>query len=139
MEEGHKTHSPSGSVPLRSTREPEWLRPGKCMKCRVHGGQCPCRAPWRLSSVDLGSAHRLGLWQAQCAPSAESRSHTCQWCLFAESLPLHSTPEQVSLNKLPPLPLHVRVEIRHRRNLQTEEAQINKEGWMALEETGATD
>ena len=80
MEGGHKMHSPSGPGPLWSTREPERLRPGKCMKCRVHVGQCPRRAPWSLSSVDLGSTHCFVLWQAQCVPSAESTSRTHQWC-----------------------------------------------------------
>ena len=112
MGRAQNTH-PTGSVPLWSTREPEWLRPGKCMKCRVHMGQCPCRAPWSLSSVDLGSTHHLGLWQTQCVPSAESTSHTCQQCLFAVSLPLRSTTEQVSLNKWPPSFYCVRPKIRH--------------------------
>ena len=56
---GHKTHSQSWSVPLPSAWAPEWLHPGKCMKCSAHLGQCPC-SPWSLSSVDLGSMHRLG-------------------------------------------------------------------------------
>ena len=36
--------------------------------------------------------------------STASMPHTCQWCLFAVSLLLHSTTEQVSLNKWPLLP-----------------------------------
>ena len=58
---------------------------------------------------------------------------------FAEFLPPHNASEQVSLNKWPPLPSCVRVEIRHWRDLQTEEAKINKEEGMAREVTGATD
>ena len=98
--EGHKTHSPCGSVTLQSTQESERLRPGKCSKCRAHLGQCLCRAPWRLSSVDLGSTHARGLWQTPCGPSTVSSPHTCQWYLFAVSIPLHSTIEQVSLRPL---------------------------------------
>ena len=54
------TH-PTGSVPLQSIQEHEWLRPGKCMKCRACFGQFPCRAPWSLSSVDQGSTGHLDL------------------------------------------------------------------------------
>ena len=53
---------PTESVPLQSTWEPEWLSPGKCMKCRAPLRQCPCRASCSLSSVDLGSTP-IGLWQ----------------------------------------------------------------------------
>ena len=108
-----QTHSPSRSVPLQSTQEHEQLRPEKCMNCRAHVEQCHCRAPWSLSSVDLGSTRCLGLWPTQCGPSTASTSHTCQWYLFAVCLPLHSTIEQVRINKGPPSPPHVREEIRH--------------------------
>ena len=62
------------SVPLRSTQEPEWLRPGKYTKCRVHLGQCPCRTPWRMSSVDPGSTCHLRprpnpVWSIHCEHS----------------------------------------------------------------------
>ena len=49
------------------------------------------------------------------------------WCVCPVSIPTHNTTEQVSLNKWPPLPSCVRAEIRHWRDLQTEEAKINKE------------
>ena len=120
-------------------REPEWLIPGNCMKCRAHLGQCPCRVPWSLTSVDLGSTHCIGLWQTQCGPSTVNTTHTCQWYLFAVFLPPHNTTKQVSLNKSPSSPPSVRAETRNRRDLQTEEAKINKEGGTALEVTGATD
>ena len=135
--EGHKTHSPSGSVALWSTWGPEWLRPGKWIKHRAHLGQCPCRAPWSLSRVDPGRTRRLGLWQTQCGPSTASTPHTCQWYLFAVSLPPHNTTEQVTLNKWPRLPPCVRVEIRHWKDPQTEEGKTNKEGGTALEVTGS--
>ena len=111
--EGHKTPSPSGSVLLQNTQESEHLRPGMCMKCRAHLGQCPSGAPWSLSSVNLGSTRCLGLWQAQCGPPTVSNPHTCEQYLFAVSLPPYKTTEQVSLSKWPPLPPHVRAEIRH--------------------------
>ena len=137
--ERHKTHSPSGSVPLQSTPEPEQPRPGKCTKCRAHLGQCPCRAPWSLSRVDPGSTRRLGLRQTQCGPSTASTPHTGQWCLFAVSLPPHNTTKQVSLNKWPPSPPCIRAEIRHGRELKTEEVKINKEGGTTMEVTSATE
>ena len=118
---------PTGSVSLRNTREPERLRPGKCMKHRAHLGQYSCRVPWSLSSVDLGSTCCLALWQTQCGPYTVSTPHTCQWYLVAVSLPPHNTTEQVSLNKWPPSPPCVRAEVRHWRHLQTEEAKRKKE------------
>ena len=45
--------------------------------------------------------------------------------IFLCSVPPHSTTEQVSLNKGPPLLPCARAEIRHWRDLQTEEAKIN--------------
>ena len=60
--EGNRKHRPSGFVSLWSTWEPEWLSPRNFTKHRAHLGQCPCRAPWSLSSVDLGSTCHLGLW-----------------------------------------------------------------------------
>jgi len=109
---------PTESVPLWSTREPEpeHLRPGKCTKHRAHFGQYPCRAARNLSSVDQESTHRLELEQTQYGPYTVSTPHTCQWYLFALSLPPHNTTEQVSLNKLPSLPPCVRAEIRHWRD-----------------------
>ena len=108
-----KMHSPFGSVPLQSIREPERLRPEMCMKCRIHWGQCHCRAPWSLNSVDLGSTHSLGWWQTKCDSSTVSTLHTGQWYLFAVSHPSHNTTEQISLNKWLPSSPCVRVEIRH--------------------------
>ena len=55
------------------------------------------------------------------------------------NLPLHSTTEQVSLNKRPHLPPCARAEIRHLRDLQTEEAKTNKQEGTVLEVAGATD
>ena len=48
---------PTESVPLWSTREPEWLRPGKGTQPRTHFREFPCRATWSLSSVDRESTH----------------------------------------------------------------------------------
>ena len=111
--DGDKTHSPSEFVSLRGTWEPEQFSPGNCMKCSAHVGLCPCRPPWSLSSVDPGSTCHLGLWQTQCGPSTVSNPHTYEQYLFAVSLPPYKTTEQVSLSKWPPLPPHVRAEIRH--------------------------
>ena len=127
---------------------------------------CLCGVPknLNLSALDLGSARNPGLaldssqqsnlepeqcrpgkhthheWgQAQCGPDTVSTPDTRQWYLFAVSLSPHSTSEQASLNKWPPSPPCVRAEIRHWRDLQIEEAKINKEEGTTLEVTGATD
>ena len=117
---------PNESVPLWSTQEPEKLRPGKCTKRQACFGQYPRRGPWSLSSVDPGNTCHLELWQIQCGPYTVNTPHTCQQYLFAVSPPPHNRTEQVSLNKRPPSPLYVRIEIRHWGDLQTEEAKIKK-------------
>ena len=120
----------SESMPLQSTCEAEWLSSGKCTKCRVHLGQCPCRAPWNLSSVNPGSICYFGLWQTQCSPSTTDILHICQWYLFAVSLPLHSTIEKASLNKWPPPTPCVRTEIRPEDTYK--QGDQNKEGLTSL-------
>ena len=65
------------------------------------------------------------VWPQHCEHTA-STPHTRQGHLFAVFLPPHSTTEQMSPNKWPPSPPCVRAEIRHWRDLQTEEAKINK-------------
>ena len=52
-------------------------------------------------------------------------------------LPPHRPTEQVSLNKWPLSPPCARAEISHWRDLQTEEAKINKEEDTVLEEVQA--
>ena len=118
---------------------PEWLWPGQCTKCRAHLGVCPWRASWSLRRVETGSTHLLGLWQTQCGPSTARTPHTCQRYLFAVSLPLQNTTEKVSINKWPPSHPHVRGKIRHWWDLQTQEAEINKEGGTTPEVRGAKD
>ena len=128
---------------------------------------CLCGVPetLNLSSLDLGSARnpgptldsspaeQPGAWavltrkahtrgeqeQTQCGPVTTSTPHTHQWYFFAVFLPPHSTTEQLSLNKWPPLLPCVRAEIRHWRDLQTEETKIKKEERTTLKVTGATD
>ena len=89
--------------------------------------------------METGSTHLRGLWQTQCGPSTASTPDTCQWYLFAVPVPPHNTTKQVSLNMGPPSPPCIRAEIRHGRDLQTQEAKINKEEGTALELKGATD
>ena len=105
-----------------------------------------CEVPenLNLSGLDLGSACNPGpasdssqqsnLGPEQCRLGKHThrecgQTHcgwitvgTRQWYLFAVFLPPHSTTEQVSLKKWPPSPPCVRVEIRHWRDQQTEEA-----------------
>ena len=64
--------------------------------------------------------------QTQCCWDTESTPLTCQWYLFAVFLPPHSMTKQVNLSKWSPSPPCVRAEIRHWRDLQTEEAKIKK-------------
>ena len=65
------------SVPLWGTQEPEQFRLGKCTKCRARFGQCSCRAPWSLSSVDPENKH-CKPDQTQCGPYTVSTPHTWQ-------------------------------------------------------------
>ena len=105
--------------------ESERLKPGKCTKPKVRFRQFPYRATWSLSCVDWESTHpERG--HTQCGPDTASAPHTRQWYLFAVFLPPHSMTEHVSLNKWPPLPPCVRAETRHWRDVQTEEAKINR-------------
>ena len=68
----------------------------------------------------LGKHTRRERGQAQCVRVTARTPHRCQCCLFTAFLHPHSTTEQVSLKKCPPLPPWVRVEISHRRDQQTE-------------------
>ena len=149
---GDKTHCPPGESALTKLvtgAARTWER----HKMQAQPSLCLCGVPenLNLSGLDLGSARnpgptsdscrqsnlepeqcRLGKHthhergQTQCGPHTVSTPHTHQWYLFAVFLPPHSTTEQVSLNKWPPLPPCVRAEIRHWRDLQTEEAKINR-------------
>ena len=103
--EVHEIHSPPGTVPSESTQEPEQLAPGKFTRCKDHLELCKHRVPGKLSGLDLGSACHLGMWQPSCGPSTLNAPHTCLWCLSAVSFPIHSTTEEVNLNKWPLLPL----------------------------------
>ena len=72
--------------------EPEWLRPGKCMKGRAHFGQYPCRSPWSMISADTESTCCCELGQTQC-PSGlftMSTAHTHQRYFFVV-FSLHTT------------------------------------------------
>ena len=98
LEPGKSTkRRPNWVCALQSTQEPERLRPRKCTIRRARFGQFLCRAPWSLSSVDLGSTHFHELVQTQCGPHTASTPHTCQQYLFTAFLPPHNTTEQVSL------------------------------------------
>ena len=107
-----------------------------------------------LSSLDLGSAQNTGP-TLDSSPAEQPgtlavetrKAHiTVSWgkpsvvhtlralptqasdiCLQSSFLPPHNTIEQVSLNKRPHLPPCATAEIRHLRDLQTEEAKIKKE------------
>ena len=95
-------------------------------RCMAHLGLCPHGAPGSLGSLDLGSAHCFELWQPQCGPSTGNTPHTCWWHLLGVSVPLHSTTEQGSPNKWPLSPTQIRAEIKHWRELQSEEGKLKK-------------
>ena len=105
------------------------------------GGACspePASVSSRWSNLEPelcgdGGCMRHEQGQAQCGWDTTS-THQCYFT--AVSLPPHSVTEQVSLKKCPPPPPWVRVEIRHWRDQQTEEAKT--EG-TALEVTAAID
>ena len=69
-------------------------------------------AAWSLSSVDGESTHHERE-QIQSGRNTASAPHTRQRYLSAAPLPAHSTTEPANLNKRPPPPASVRVEIRH--------------------------
>ena len=77
-------------------------------------------------TVYTGKAHTLWAGANPLGSNTASTPHTRQWYLSAMFLSPHSTAEQVSLNKWPPLPSCVRAETRHWRDLRTEEAKINR-------------
>ena len=83
-----------------------------------NSGPAPCRAAWSLSSVD-GESTYCEWGQTQCGRNIASAPHTRQRFLPAVPLPPHTT-EQANLNKRPPPPACVRVEIRYWGDLQTE-------------------
>ena len=131
---------PTKVVLLWSTQEPEpeRLRPAKCTQPRALFRQFPCRATWSLSSVDRESTHTWAeanpMWPRHCKHSPHMP------VIFVCSvLPPRTTTEQVSPNKWPPSTPCVRVKVRYWRDLQTEEAKVNKEEGTTLEVTGATD
>ena len=110
---------PTESASLWSTREPELerLRPGKRTQLKARSLQ----SSQEPEQCRRGKHTRRERGQTQCGPdSAASTPHTRQWYLFVVPLPPYSTTEQANLNKRPPPPTCVRVEIRHWRDLQTE-------------------
>ena len=78
--EGHKTHAQPGLCP-------RWVWENWGLDLESARNARPCRAPWSLSSVDLGSTGRLELGQTQCGPYTASAPHTRQRCLQCPSLP----------------------------------------------------
>ena len=108
-----KKHNPTKSGPLWSTPENLNLS-GLSLGSAHNSGSTLCRADWSLRSVDGESTHAGSVDKPSVAGTL------CQWYLSAVTLPPHSTTEQQNLNKSPPLPTCVRVEIRHWRNLKTE-------------------
>ena len=102
---------PTESAPLWSTRvpEPEWVRPGKCIQPGL-ASDSSRQSKLEPKHCRQGKHTRHEQGQTQCGRDTES-THPCY--LFAVFLPPHSTTEQVSLKKCPPLPPCVRVEIRH--------------------------
>ena len=81
---------PTESAPVWSTREheSEWLRPGKCTQCRARFRQFPCRATWRLSSVDWDSTHTVSRGKLNMAETLRAiPTHASDICLQCSFLP----------------------------------------------------
>lgn len=76
--------------------------------------------------LDLGVHMALSYGNPHLAHPLGAPPNTCWWCLLVVSVCLHSTTEQGSPNKWPLLPTHVRAEIRHWKELQSEEGKENK-------------
>ena len=95
----------------------EYLKTGTARKARP----APYKAAGSLSSVDGDSTHPWAganpAWREHCECSPP---HTHQWYLSAAPLPCRSATEQANLNKRPPPPACVRVEIRPWRDQQIE-------------------
>ena len=93
----------------------------------------------RLSGHELEWTPGVGGGQgglACCDSWGRKESDTTEQLIWSDLIPPHSTTEQVSLKKCPPPPPCARVEIRHWRDQETEEAKT--EG-PSLEVTGAID
>ena len=127
---------PTESEPLRTTRvpEPEQLRCRRCMQTRASLGWFPVEQP-RAWAVWAGRAHVP--WARECPVWLIHCEYTR--VLFVCSIPPSpqcdwtSEPKKKCVHHCPPC---VKVEIRHWRDQQTEEAKT--EG-TALEVTGAID
>ena len=81
---------PTESVPLWSTQEPEpeQCRPGKCTQPRACFRHFPCRATWRLSSVDQESTHAVSGGKPSVAQTLRVLpTHASDTCLHCSSLP----------------------------------------------------
>ena len=160
-------HRPTGTVCCTSTWSPELLDPGRAQNtCPTKS--VPLWSTWvplwnlNLSSLHLGSAQiQCLLWKVPLQSNLEAEqgrlgntqavsggkpsvvhtlwplpTHSSNICLQCSSLPT------VQLNNWAPSPPCVREEIRHWRDLQTEEAKKkkkNKEGGTCMEVKGTTD
>ena len=82
--------SPTESVPLWSTREPEpeLHRSGKCTQPRANFRQFPNRVIWSLSSVDQESMHAVSRGKPTVAQTLRALPiHSSDVCLQCSSLP----------------------------------------------------
>ena len=119
--EGHKTHAQL-SLCLRGL--PKNLNLSGLERGSARNpGPTPCRATWSLSSTDWESTHTMSRGKPSAAETLRTLPTHASDIFFSVFLPPHSTTEQVSLNKRPLSPSCVRAEIRHWRDLQTEEAR----------------
>ena len=133
-----KMLGPFGTWLSPRMKSSEWLGPGKGSKRPAYLGLCPCVTPKNLSGLNLRSAKTAGeclcraCWKLDYGnpyviqPLRALPTHTSNVCLLEITLSFHRTIEQVSLSKWPPSPPCIRVEIRQWRDLQTEDAKINK-------------
>ena len=117
---------PTKSAPLWSTREPgtEWLRPGECIQPRDSIRQFLAEQKPRAWAVYTGKAHTP--WEGAKPVWLNYYEHTP--VIFVCSVPPSPHHDWTSEPKTSDhhCPACVRVEIRHWRDQQTEEAKINR-------------
>ena len=146
-----QTHSPPETVCSPSTRSPELLRHGEDTKCTAHLGLCPCGVPENLSHLNW-KVHEtqgpIGTVPSKSTMEPEqytSRKHRLPWVMANPVWSIHfkHSPDMpvVFVCSVPHPPQHkwtsepkwvatfipcVSAEMRHWRDLQTEEAKIKK-------------
>ena len=81
---------------LRAHRRASVAWTWEVLETRDSPGTIPSGSAQASEQLGPGKHYHHRPWQPPCGPSTGSATHTCQWGLFAVSLPLHSTTEKAS-------------------------------------------